>query len=203
MFQKILTSFIFIVAPLVYSPGPANVTLAGLGGTFSFRKTLPFLLGVWFSTISGLLICLYGATDFIMAHDSLMQVLPLFGGFYLFYMAYKTLRNVKQVSVTNREADEENGPSFLEGVIFQALNPKFLVFTISVYSPFLAEGKFFLSIFSVILFIGGASAHLMWFFMGNRLAHILGGKKAQVFFGVLLICVGLWMIWNPLVQLIK
>ncbi|EPZ51990.1 translocator protein, LysE family [Bacteriovorax sp. BAL6_X] len=193
MVTKILTSFVFIIAPLCYSPGPANVTLAGLGGTYSFKKTLPFILGLWFSTISGLLICLYGATDFIMKHEKIMAYLPIFGALYLFYMAYKSLRSVKKVKV-NTEEENSKGPSFLEGVIFQALNPKFLVFTISVYSPFLNEGKLFLTLFSAVLFFGGASAHLLWFFMGNRLAHILGGKKAQFFFSFLLVAVGLWMI---------
>ncbi|WP_412469843.1 MULTISPECIES: LysE family translocator [unclassified Halobacteriovorax] len=193
MLSKIITSFFFIVAPLCYSPGPANITLAGLGGTYSFKKTLPFILGLWLSTISGLLLCLYGATDFIMKHEKLMRYLPVFGAFYLFFMAYKSLTNVKKVEVKNEE-ENNKGPSFLEGAIFQALNPKFLVFTISVYSPFLNEGKLFLTLFSAVLFFGGASAHLLWFFMGNRLAHVLGGKKAQYFFSILLIAVGIWMI---------
>lgn len=192
MITKILTSFIFIVAPIVYSPGPANVTLASLGGTFRFKQTLPFILGLWFSTLAGILICLYGASDFILQHESLVNTLPIFGGLYLFYMAYKTLVSVKEVRVQSDE--DAKGPTFMEGVLFQALNPKFLVFTISVYSPFLSEGKFFLTIYSIVLFVGGTSAHLLWFFMGNRLAHILGGKKAQYFFGVLLILVGVWMV---------
>ncbi|MEH0860776.1 LysE family translocator [Halobacteriovorax sp. DPLXC-1] len=200
MITKIFTSFIFIVAPLVYSPGPANITLAGLGGTFSFKKTLPFILGLWLSTISGLLICLYGATDFIMKHKTLMTYLPIFGALYLFYMAYKSLTSIKKISIEDNQEEDESlkGPSFIEGVIFQALNPKFLVFTISVYSPFIDEGTLFLSLFSVILFIGGASAHLAWFFLGNRLSHILGGKTAQYFFGILLIGVGIWMVSSSL-----
>lgn len=192
MITKIFTSFIFIVAPIVYSPGPANVTLAGLGGTFQFKQALPFILGLWFSTLSGILICLYGASDFIMENKALMNILPLFGGLYLFYMAYKTLSRTKEVEVDKSSIDK--GPTFFEGVVFQALNPKFLVFTISVYSPFLTEGKFFLSMYSIVLFVGGATAHLLWFFMGNRLAHVLGGKNAQYIFGSLLVLVGIWMI---------
>ncbi len=193
MLHKILTSFFLIVAPLVYSPGPANVTLAGLGGNYNFKQTLPFLLGLWFSTISGLLLCVYGMTDFLFKYERVMHYLPIFGGAYLLYMAYMSFRSTKKVKVESNE-EGEKGPGFLEGVIFQALNPKFLVFTVSIYSPFLKEGRLFLYVYSIVLFLGGASAHLMWFFMGNRLAHVLGGKKAQYFFSFLLFAVAVWMI---------
>jgi threonine/homoserine/homoserine lactone efflux protein len=193
---ELFTILVFVFSPIVFSPGPANITLAGLGGTFSFKETYKFLIGLWITTFGGLVLCQLGIAKFISQYDVLVKGLPLFGASYLFYLSYLGIKNRKNVEVkTLRKV-----PSVLEGILFQAMNPKFIVVCMSVYSPFVDRSTAFLSSFTVVFFIASACAHLLWFTIGRKLASVLGGKKAQIVFSAMLAIVGLWMLSTVLLQ---
>lgn len=102
--------------PLMGSPGPATMSLAGLGTAFGFRPSLSYLLGIIIGTSVVLLMIATGVTAL--------------AGIYILYLAWK----IASAPVGPVAPRSEHAPAFLPGFSLAIANPKAFAAIGAVYA---------------------------------------------------------------------
>lgn len=126
-----LTAFITFVLVGTFSPGPNNIMSLVSGTHYGYKKTLPFLLGV-FSAFSTIML----ATSYLnlFLYNLIPKIKPYMyaiGAAYMLYLAYKVLNS----KMGEAESDKLN--TFGAGFTLQFINPKVLLYGITVTSSFI------------------------------------------------------------------
>ncbi len=116
MFSPLIT---FLIAGL-FSPGPNVVMLTASGARFGVKATWPHLLGVVIGTgvIGG--VCGLGIGALITSQPQLGFALRCVSFVWIMWMAYRLL--FPKTSQQNR--NQERPWSFVQGMVFQWVNPK-------------------------------------------------------------------------------
>ncbi|WP_279615079.1 LysE family translocator [Desulfospira joergensenii] len=185
------------MCPLIFSAGPANVTMASLGARFGFLKSLPFISGINLIVLAHALLIGFGAGTFLENYPGLFRYLQYAGSAYLLYLASKFFRSSK---LKAREISD-TVPNFVDGIILQLLNMKVVTVTMVMFSQFLDAGLEQVSQITM-LSVGLASlttgATMTWAAGGAGLTRIFASKKSVrlqgYIFGSMLICVSVWML---------
>lgn len=116
---KELLPLIAYCALMSATPGPNNVMLATSGARFGYRRTLPYLLGISTGVFAlSVLVCM-GLGALLARHPAVQEGMKVVGALYLVYLAWK----IAGASVANPAA-RERPLTFVEGAIFQGVNPK-------------------------------------------------------------------------------
>jgi cysteine/O-acetylserine efflux protein len=121
-------SFIFVVS---FTPGPNNLTAAAMGMKSGFKQTLPFAFGVYTGMV--ILLILVGflkiaVNEFFQRYQTVFKIA---GSAYLLWLAFSLLKT------SDSEAGNRHDVSFLKGVVLQLVNPKGLLFAVTLYALFL------------------------------------------------------------------
>ena len=116
--------------PLMGSPGPATISLAGIGTAFGFRQGIAYLLGIILGTVGVLVMIATGVTALLLAIPALVTILTIAAAAYIVYLAWKIA--FAPVGVT--KATAEQVPSFATGLILALANPKAFAAIGAVYS---------------------------------------------------------------------
>ena len=114
------------------TPGPNNVMLTASGATFGFRRTIPHILGVSVGFGTELLAVCAGLGAVFTRWPQLQATLRWVGAAYLLYLGVKMLG-----AGPARSHDSHRPITFLEAALFQFLNPKAWVMTITAATLFL------------------------------------------------------------------
>ncbi len=125
-----LASFVFVTT---FTPGPNNITSASMGLVYGYRKTLNYLLGVTAGVFLIMLVSALVSRLIYALLPSLETPIRFLGAAYILWLTYKTLQSSYQQS-----GDEPKAFGFVNGLLLQALNPKLWVYTLTLYTTFLA-----------------------------------------------------------------
>ena len=191
-----MTEWLAVMFPLICSPGPANVVATISGAKVGLRRSIPLFLGIntiylTYSPIIG-----FGVGEVVEKVPSLFPIMKYVGGAVVVWLGVDMWRRAKDRTRTVRLG-------FREGILIQALNPKFLIVLVAMYTAFLMPAEpltpqvvtlslsiLVLNIFSQISW-AGAGVILGGTFLSERAA-----TRQDRAFGFLLIVVGVWMaIW--------
>lgn len=133
-------AFISYACIVSFTPGPNNFMAMAYAGKNGYRKAFPFLLGV----ATGFFLIL---TLSVFFNRLLLQVLPKaqliltsIGTAFMLYLAYK-FSGIKMGKAGDPHSTEEKLSiplNFETGVLLQFINPKGILYGISVISSFLA-----------------------------------------------------------------
>lgn len=183
--------------PLVFSAGPANITMASLGARFGFATSLPFICGINLVVLLHALLIGFGAGTFLEKYPDLFRFLQYAGSAYLIYLAFKFFRSARPEA--KRLSD--SAPSFLDGIILQMLNVKVVTVTMVMFSQFLETGPGQLSRM-VMLAAGLATlttcATMTWAAGAAWLTRTFATEKSVklqgYIFGSMLIAVSIWIL---------
>ncbi len=156
-----LVTFVFVTT---YTPGPNNISSASMGILFGYRNSLNYLAGITAGFFLIMLLCGWIAATLLQVFPAIEKYLRVIGSLYILWLAYHTFR----ASYSFRE-DQQNILGFSNGFLLQLLNPKALVYGLTLYSTFFG-GKISSPItllFSAVAFAGVAfSAISTWTFFG-------------------------------------
>jgi threonine/homoserine/homoserine lactone efflux protein len=114
------------------TPGPNNVMLTASGANFGFRRTVPHILGIGCGFIVQLLAVCAGLAALFTRWPALQSALAWVGAAYLLYLGWQMLGHGQAES---REA--HHPVTFLQAALFQFLNPKAWVMTVTAATLFL------------------------------------------------------------------
>lgn len=183
--------------PLVFSAGPANITLAAFGVRFGLLKSLSFIAGVNIIVLLQTVLVGFGLNRFLGNYPEFFNLLQIAGAAYLVYMAFKFFKS-KQISSTY--IDEI--PTFRDGVVLQLLNMKGLVMITVMFSQFLDKDIMQLlqvSILSIGLLALTTVAMILWTIGGEwligRFSSQANERLLGYVFGSMLLGVAVWMLF--------
>lgn len=191
--MQTVLAFLVLMLPLTLSPGPATITLAGLGMSKGIARSLPVYFGLVISTFVIAAACGMGLNEVLFANAVVYDVIRYAGLLYIIYLAVKFIRARPSATQTN-----ESDLRFYDGLLLTALNPKFYVMVTVVFSQFLKprqDAVWFL-IFGLTAVIGFSA--FVWLAAGASLRPLLKSEWAlrmqTVTFGVLLLLVVTFML---------
>ncbi len=116
------------------TPGPNNLMLTASGANFGYRLTLPQVLGCVMGNVALTLIACNGLGQVFVAAPAAQVALRTGGALYLVWLAWKLSWS------RLGDAQALRPLTFLEGVMFQAFNPKSWIRAITLASVFMPAG---------------------------------------------------------------
>ncbi|SDU43409.1 LysE family translocator [Stappia sp. ES.058] len=183
--------FLWLAAfPLMGSPGPATMSLAGLGTAFGFRSSLSYLLGIIAGTTVVLLLIATGATALVLAQPLLLTALTIVAGIYILYLAWK----IAMAPVGPMPLRLEQAPAFVPGFSLAIANPKAFAAIGAVYaghtlvadSP-MVDAVLKLAALALVIMI----VNTLWLGFGATFSRVLtspvAGRVANILFASMLV----------------
>jgi threonine/homoserine/homoserine lactone efflux protein len=174
----------FVTYTLVMSitPGPNNVMLTASGANFGFQRTVPHILGIGVGFIVQLLAVCAGLSALFARWPTLQGVLGWVGAAYLLYLGWRMLGQ------GDPEARDSRRPvTFLQAALFQFLNPKAWVMTVTAATLFLPQelglllrGGYMAGIMEGI----GLPCMAVWALFGSSLRGFLAAPRGRLAFNV-------------------
>ena len=162
------------------TPGPNNVMLTASGAAFGFRRTIPHMLGVSAGFGVELLAVCAGLGAVFARWPELQTALRWVGALYLLYLGVRMLG-----SGPSNGAIRQRPVTFLEAAVFQFLNPKAWVMTITAATLFLphevgvlAAGAYMLAVMVVM----NLPCIAVWALFGSSLRRFLERPASRMGF---------------------
>lgn len=174
--------FITYTFVMSITPGPNNVMLTASGANFGFRRTLPHLLGVVAGFVVQLLAVCAGLSALFARWPALQSTLGWVGAAYLVYLGWRML------GLESARAGAATRPvSFLEAALFQFLNPKAWVMTVTSATLFLPQALSWLARGAYMAGIAegiGLPCMMVWALFGSSLRGVLEAPRGRRVFNV-------------------
>lgn len=162
-----LMTYCFVMSS---TPGPNNVMLATSGAMFGYRRALPQIFGTNSGVAVQTFVTCLGLGSLFVAFPVLHQILRVTGALYLMFLAWKLSAS------SLGEARETKPLTFTQAALFQAVNPKSWVKSITLASVFMPVGLSTpvgaLLVTTVGLVIGFPTAS-MWALFGVAIRRLL------------------------------
>lgn len=176
--------------PLMGSPGPATISLAGIGTGFGFRNGMQYLFGIVLGTVGVLILIATGVTALVLAIPALVTALTTLALVYILYLAWKIA--TAPVLVSKSTASE--APSLTSGFILAIANPKAFAAIGAVYSSYtlinddlIADNILKISALTVVIVV----VNTAWLLFGSSFSKMLSNQKhgrfANVAFALMLL----------------
>lgn len=171
-----LIPFVFITS---FTPGPNNIACASMSINFGIKKTMCFLYGIIFGFASILLLSGFFSNILLKTIPNLEPIMRLVGAIYILYLAYNILRADYAFQYNNQQAQPFG---FRHGFLLQFLNPKGIIYALTLYSTFLYSiidtPKFIILSAFIIALIGFLSISL-WALFGTIIGRFLQQSKVR------------------------
>lgn len=160
----------FVFAGL-FSPGPNVVMLTASGARFGFRATLPHLLGVPVGTGILAAASALGVGAALLAAPGLKFAFQIIASAWILWLAWRTA----MAGRAGRASDQGRPFTFVQAVLFQAVNPKIWAVTLAASAGFgigLAPWAEALRLFVVFTAVN-LGVCLFWTTVGHQLSRYL------------------------------
>ena len=162
------------------TPGPNNVMLTASGATFGFRRTIPHILGISCGFSIELLAVCAGLGAVFARWPELQSLLRWIGALYLLYLGVRMLGSGP---VGDRSSTRP--VTFLEAALFQFLNPKAWVMTLTAATLFMPHDMGVLETAAYMLFvmvIMNMPCVAVWALFGSSLRRFLERPASRMGF---------------------
>ena len=153
---------------LVVTPGPAVLSLAGIGSAFGYRAGIRYLGGLVIGYHFVILTVVSGLASIIIAAPWMRNLLLIVSTGYLGFLAFRIAYAGSQVALVTPKAK----PGLIAGVGLQLVNPKAYAVNTALMSGF----SFYtdslvieIAIKLLIINIIWIPLHLCWLYLGVRL----------------------------------
>ena len=163
------------------TPGPNNLMLTASGANFGYRLTLPQVFGCVGGNVVLTMVACAGLGHLFIVFPLAQTALRAAGAAYLVVLAWKLAR------ARVGELESLRPLSFLEGVMFQAVNPKSWIRAITLASVFMPAGANPLVAglgISVVGAIIGFPCISMWALFGVAMRGFLQDARKQRLFNL-------------------
>ena len=169
-----ITSFLIYCIIVTFTPGPTNIAILSTVHNFGTKKAMEYTYG---ATIAfGLLLVISAMlnTMLITIIPKILFVMQIIGSFYMLYLAYQ----IYKMNVS--EAAEIQTATFVSGFLMQFVNPKVILFTMTVIPSFVMPyytAPPALAVFIAAITMIGFCAFVTWVLFGLMFEEFL--KKYQ------------------------
>ena len=173
----------FVVAMSV-TPGPNNLMLMSSSALFGVRRTVPHYLGVQLGFNLLLVAAVFGLGELVGRYPVMLDAVKIGGALWLAWMALAFFRAglAKPADPDTPRKDKRRSRPFRswEAALFQWINPKALLMTISAAGAYIALAetageRAALFVGTFILF--GAPCGLLWMLAGGVIHRFLTDRR--------------------------
>lgn len=162
-----------------FTPGPNNLSCASMSINFGIKKTMNYIYGIVTGFFLLLSLCGFFSNLLFAAIPSVEPIMRWVGAAYIFYLAYGTFK----ASFSFREKSDQYLWGFYKGVLLQFLNPKAIIYGLTLYSVFLNPligNPFYIILFSLGFALIGLCAVLTWALFGAIISQYLHQVKLRI-----------------------
>ena len=188
--------FLSYVLIATFTPGPNNLMAMSRAGKSGFKTALPFNAGVFTGVFLILMICAFFSGMLLRYMPGIKPYLAVIGALYILWLAYKVYRS----DYTKKEDSRPNHKGYLQGVIMQFVNPKAILFCLTVVTSFIIP--YYKSVFVHIGFamaLAGTAftATCCWALFGSGFNRILirHSKILNAVMALLLVYAAVSLLW--------
>ena len=128
-----ITTFIIYILVVNFTPGPNNIISLMNAGKFGFKKCLRFNLGVSIGVLSIMLLCGFFSSMISDYFPLFETIIKYVGAVYIIYLAYKIIRS----EYSENYNSEEKTYGVREGVVMQFVNPKVIIYALTIISIYI------------------------------------------------------------------
>ncbi|NMH63688.1 LysE family translocator [Shewanella salipaludis] len=175
----LMLSAALFCATMTMTPGPNNILLASSGANFGIRRSVPHVLGIRLGSTSLHLAILLGLGALFEAWPLLHQLLKYGSVAYLLYLVIK----IVTLPVAASGAPEDASPmSLREAALFQWVNPKSWMTTITLCSAFTlgGDGYWASAVLGLLVFnLIGFPAGFTWVMIGAAISKKLNTVRRR------------------------
>jgi cysteine/O-acetylserine efflux protein len=171
-----LIPFVFITT---FTPGPNNIACTSMAINFGLKKSMGFLYGIFFGFASVLLLAGFFSNILLKTIPDLEPIMRWIGAAYILYLAWNILKADYSFQQNNQHVQPF---SFSHGFLLQFLNPKGIIYALTLYSAFLysiINIPQFIVLFAFILASIGFLSLLLWASFGTLISRFLYRDKVR------------------------
>jgi cysteine/O-acetylserine efflux protein len=171
-----LIPFVFITT---FTPGPNNIACTSMAINFGLKKSMGFLYGIFFGFASVLLLAGFFSNILLKTIPDLEPIMRWIGAAYILYLAWNILKADYSFQQNNQHVQPFN---FSHGFLLQFLNPKGIIYALTLYSAFLysiINIPQFIVLFAFILASIGFLSLLLWASFGTLISRFLYRDKVR------------------------
>ncbi|MFJ7736150.1 LysE family translocator [Lysinibacillus sp. NPDC097287] len=158
-----LASFIIYCFIVTFTPGPTNIVILSTVHNFGVKKAMDYTYGATVAFGALLTISAMLNTALITVIPKTLMVMQIIGSIYMLYLAYQIYKMDSSDSTGNKAG------SFISGFLMQFLNPKVVLFTMTVIPNFILPyytTVIALTISTLVITIIGFLAFTTWVLFG-------------------------------------
>lgn len=168
------------------TPGPNNVMLTASGANFGYWRTLPHMFGIVIGVMLLNVLVASGLGVLFQRFPEVQSALKLAASAYLVYLAWK----IATAKSSHLNGNNDARPlGVVGGALFQFLNPKAWMMTITAIGSFTLTGEgYWASVFwvSVIFMVMGFPCISMWAAFGTVVGRYLSSPVAWRWFNLMM-----------------
>ncbi|OMC84701.1 LysE family transporter [Viridibacillus sp. FSL H8-0123] len=158
-----IASVIIYCFIVTFTPGPTNIVILSTVHNFGVKKALEYTYGATIAFGALLIISAMLNTALITVIPKILIVMQTIGSIYMLYLAYQ---------IYKMDSSDSNGikdGTFMSGFTMQFLNPKVVLFTMTVFPNFILPyytSMSVLTISALVITIIGFLAFITWVLFG-------------------------------------
>lgn len=187
------TSFLIYCFIITFTPGPTNIVILSTAHNLGTKKAMQFTYG---ATIAfGLLLVISAILNTVLLTilPKILIVMKILGSCYMFYLAYRILK-----MDTLKPTVHQSG-TFMSGFLMQFLNPKVVLFTMTVIPSFILPfyiSKPAVTAGVIVITVIGFMAFTTWVLFGTIFKKfLLRYNKAANVIMALFLAYSAFMLW--------
>lgn len=161
-----IITFLVYVFVTSFTPGPNNILAMSYANHSGLKKTIRFCLGVG----AGFFVIVILSCYFNLLLKSIIPkiefVMQILGAIYMVYLAVKILKSKN----SDKKTDGDSNNRFITGMLLQFINPKGILYGLTVVSTFILPyhtSNISFIIFSCLLALVGVMSTLSWSVFGS------------------------------------
>jgi len=162
--------FLLYCSLMIITPGPTNIMILTTVHNYGVKKAFEFSIGALFAFFVLLSISVIFNSILMNYLPNIIVVLQIIGAIYMLYLAYQIFK------INNTSKKENQFSSFKTGFLMQFVNPKPVLFTLTVFPSFILPyytSFWHLTLFVLLITIIACVAFLSWILFGKVLKSFL------------------------------
>ena len=172
-----ITSFLIYCFIVTFTPGPTNIVILSTVNNLGTRKAMAYTYGA--TLAFGLLLVISAMLNTVLIEDipKTLIFMQIIGSCYMLYLAYQIYK------MDTSKPTENQTSSFMSGFLMQFLNPKVVLFTMTVIPSFIlphytATSEVTISVLTITVI--GFLAFITWVLFGAIFKGFLQKHKKVV-----------------------
>ena len=183
-------TFCFVMSAV---PGPNNAIAFSAGLNYGFLNTMPYMLGASMSISLMFAAVAWGLGEFFAAFPEFYGYMRYVGMAYILYLSWKiAAAPVRGENNSQKRNTPERRPTFLNGVLFQWVNPMIWLIAVAGVTSCLGNNLQFVRLFFLCaaFFVMCFLCLVAWGFCGNLSSRLIRSPRVlqaiNLFMGLLL-----------------